>query len=60
MNGVFRMQIEINELVKEIHQNNLKSGWWHLGDINLVDVIHNPEGEIMNRLGTALVAEKLS
>ena len=58
------MQVKINDLVHEIHGNNLKAGWWHLIDsdgtnINLVDMIHNPQSILHERLATALVAEKL-
>lgn len=53
------MEVKINDLVKEIHSNNVKAGWWNIGNINLVEVIHNPQDEIMERLGRALVAEKL-
>lgn len=54
----------IAELAKEIHQNNVKAGWWHLIDgngtnIDLVAMIHNPETIIHERLATALIAEKL-
>lgn len=58
------MQVKINDLVHEIHGNNLRAGWWHLIDsdgtnINLVDMIHNPQSILHERLATALVAEKL-
>lgn len=58
------MEVKINDLVREIHGNNVKAGWWHLIDnngtnINLVEVIHNPQSILHERLATALIAEKL-
>lgn len=58
------MQVKINDLVKEIHGNNVKAGWWSIIDgkgknIDLVEMIHNPESVLHERFATSLVAEKL-
>lgn len=58
------MSKSINEMVKEIHQNNVNAGWWHIdggegAKISVVEIIHNPQDAIMQRLGVAMVAEKL-
>lgn len=54
----------IGELSKEIHQNNVNSGWWHIDGghghkISVIEMIHNPENVIMERFAMSLIAEKL-
>lgn len=56
--------MKINEMVEEIHQNNVKAGWWHINGgkghkISVVEMIHNPENVVMERFAMSLVAEKL-
>lgn len=56
--------MNINDLVKNIHENNVKAGWWHIDGgcghkISVVEMIHNPENVVMERFALSLIAEKL-